>query len=294
MRTVNFVSVEEQKQTKKKQPNKAAFFFLMIIALVVSSSLYTAYKDINDILSKQSLIEEVQTKSKELNLHEKGEMLLQASSWNQKLYKHQTQIPTESIKSYNEQLNISGNTMGYAYIPKLNLANVIQKDTSGNTKVFTHNKNTSLPIGGQSSHSVLTVRSFDNRLSKLKAGDIIEINILDNSIFYEVTEIYNTSKDKAESLFSPKHARDTLTLVSYEGESAVVIDADRCNMPEDYSEYETSLKDVCLSKSVVFAGIASISAISLAALLLIERKDKKAYQLTKAQGITIHLIEAIS
>ena len=275
MRTVNFVSVEEQKQTKKKQPNKAAFFFLMIIALVVSSSLYTAYKDINDILSKQSLIEEVQTKSKELNLHEKGEMLLQASSWNQKLYKHQTQIPTESIKSYNEQLNISGNTMGYAYIPKLNLANVIQKDTSGNTKVFTHNKNTSLPIGGQSSHSVLTVRSFDNRLSKLKAGDIIEINILDNSIFYEVTEIYNTSKDKAESLFSPKHARDTLTLVSYEGESAVVIDADRCNMPEDYSEYETSLKDVCLSKSVVFAGIASISAISLAALLLIERKDKK-------------------
>ena len=114
MRTVNFVSVEEQKQTKKKQSNKAAFFFLMIIALVVSSSFYTAYKDINDILSKQSLIEEVQTKSKELNLHEKGEMLLQASSWNQKLYKHQPQIPTESIKSYNEQLNISGNTMGYA------------------------------------------------------------------------------------------------------------------------------------------------------------------------------------
>ena len=202
-------------------------------------------------------------------------MLLQASSWNQKLYKHQTQIPTKSIKSYNEQLNISGNTMGYVYIPKLNLANVIQKDTSGNTKVFTHNKNTSLPIGGQSSNSVLTVRSFDNSLSKLKAGDIIEINVLDNSIFYEVTEIYNTSKDKAESLFSPKHARDILTVVSYEGESAVVIDADRCNMPEDYSEYEPSLKDVCLSKSVVFAGIASISAISLAAVLLIERKDKK-------------------
>lgn len=274
MRTVNFVSVEEQKQTKKKQSNKAAFFFLMIIALVVSSSFYTAYKDINDILSKQSLIEEVQTKSKELNLHEKGEMLLQASSWNQKLYKRQTQIPTESIKSYNEQLNISGNTMGCFYIPKLNLANVIQKDTSGNTKAFTHNKNTSLPIGGQSSHSVLTVRSFDNSLSKLKAGDIIEINILDNSIFYEVTEIYNTSKDKAESLFSPKHARDILTVVSYEGESAVVIDADRCNMPEDYSEYEPSLKDVCLSKSTVFAGIASISAISLAVVFLIERKDK--------------------
>lgn len=274
MRTVNFVSVEEQ-EPSKKQSNKVAIFFLMVIVLVVSTSFYTAYKDIDGALSKQSLLEEVQSKSKELNLHEKGEMLLQANSWNQKLCKHQAQIPTESIKSYNDQLNISGDIMGYAYIPKLNLANVIQKDASSNTKAFTHNKSTSLPIGGQSSHSVLTVRSCDNSLSKLKAGDIIEINILDNSIFYEVTEVYSTSKDKAESLFSPKHARDILTVVSYEGESAVVIDADRCNMPEDYSEYEPSLKDVCLSKSAVFAGIASISAISLTAVLLIERKDKK-------------------
>lgn len=276
MRKVNFVSIGSTKEAKKsKRSNKYAIFFLVLIALVFSTSLYTTYKDISGIIAKNSLIEEVQTKSKELNLHEKGEMLLQANSWNQKLYKHKTKIHTESIKSYNEQLNVSGNTMGYVYIPKLNLANVIQKDTSGNTKVFTHNKSTSLPIGGQSSHSVLTARSFDNSLSKLKAGDIIEINILDNSIFYEVTEIYNTSKDKAESLFSPKHARDILTVVSYEGESAVVIDSDRCNMPEDYSEYEPSLKDACLSKSAVFAGIASISAISLAAVLLIERKDKK-------------------
>ena len=99
---------------------------------------------------------------------------------------------------YDEQLNLTGDgIMGYVEIPKLNINLPIYHGTDSKTLEtgVGHLLGSSLPIGGESTHSVLTAHSgmasqkLFSDLDKMKAGDIFYLHILDEVLAYQVDEI---------------------------------------------------------------------------------------------------------
>lgn len=124
--------------------------------------------------------------------------------------------------SYEKMLNISGNGMiGYISIPKLNETNCIYHGTEESVLQVGvgHYKNTSLPIGGDSSHAVIMghrgLPSADlfTDLDQLEIGDQFYIKILDRTLCYTVDSINTVLPDKMEEL-SIEKGRDYVTLVT--------------------------------------------------------------------------------
>lgn len=107
-------------------------------------------------------------------------------------------IDYHRIEGYNDTLNVSGNgILGYISIPKLGVELPIYHGISAEVLNIAcgHLEGTSLPIGGESTHSVLSAhrglphaRLFTD-LDKLEIGDTFQITVLDRTLTYQVDQI---------------------------------------------------------------------------------------------------------
>ncbi len=126
---------------------------------------------------------------------------------------------------YWKVLNISGDgVMGYLSIPKINLKLSVYHGTDENVLQtgVGHLNGSSLPIGGESTHSVLaahrglpSARLFTD-IDQLYKGDMIYIHILDETLAYEVDQILPmVDKDDMAALeeaLKIQEGRDCITL----------------------------------------------------------------------------------
>ena len=111
---------------------------------------------------------------------------------------------------YWKVLNVNNDgVMGYLSIPKINIKVAIYHGT-GDDVLQTgvgHLNGTKLPIGGESTHSVLaahrglpSARLFTD-VDQLKRGDLFYIHVLDDTLAYEVDQILTMiDKDDRETL----------------------------------------------------------------------------------------------
>lgn len=100
-----------------------------------------------------------------------------------------------SKASYNDMLAVT-DAIGYLEIPKLNLYLPIYHGTEETTleKGVGHMEGTSLPVGGSSTHCVLsghtglpTAKLFTH-LDELEEGDLFYIHVLDETLAYQVDQ----------------------------------------------------------------------------------------------------------
>lgn len=100
--------------------------------------------------------------------------------------------------NYENALNVDGNGLiGYVDIPKINVYLPINHGTSDEVlaKSVGHLQNTSLPIGGESTHSVISAHTaypgetFFDYLTDMEEGDEFYIHVLDRTLKYEVDQI---------------------------------------------------------------------------------------------------------
>ena len=128
----------------------------------------------------------------------------------------------EDKGKYNSILDISDSSaMGYIEIPKINEKLVIYHGTDEavlRTGVG-HMEGTSLPIGGETSHCVLSghrglpsAKLFSN-LDRLVEGDTFAINILDMTLTYEVDQIRIVNPDDLTEI-TLEEGKDYCTLVT--------------------------------------------------------------------------------
>lgn len=112
--------------------------------------------------------------------------------------------------AYWNVLNIAGDgVMGYLSIPKINIRLSIYHGTAEDVLQtgVGHMNGTKLPIGGESTHSVLSAhrglpsaRLFTD-IDQLEPGDRFYIHILDETLAYQVDQILNmVDKDDRETL----------------------------------------------------------------------------------------------
>lgn len=120
--------------------------------------------------------------------------------------KHLTE---EELIKYNSILDITGTgIMAYIDIPSINVSLPVYHSVSEEVLQIAvgHIEWSSLPIGGESTHSVLSghrglpsAKLFTN-LDKLSEGDIFMLHILNETITYEVDQILIVSPDNTDSL----------------------------------------------------------------------------------------------
>ena len=111
---------------------------------------------------------------------------------------------------YWKVLNVAGDgVMGYLSIPKINIKLAIYHGTAEDVLQtgIGHMNGTSLPIGGESTHSVLAAhrglpaaRLFTD-IDQLNQGDMFYIHVLDETMAYQVDQILDmVDKDDHETL----------------------------------------------------------------------------------------------
>lgn len=126
---------------------------------------------------------------------------------------------------YWQVLNVGGDgVMGYLSIPKINIKLSIYHGTSAQVLQtgVGHLNGTKLPIGGESTHSVLaahrglpSARLFTD-IDQLKKGDKFYIHVLDETLAYQVDQILDmVDKDDTETLekaLQIEEGKDQVTL----------------------------------------------------------------------------------
>ena len=127
-----------------------------------------------------------------------------------------------AAEDYDNQLNLGGDgIMGYVEIPliKVNLPIYHGTDSETLDAGIGHLLGTSLPVGGNSTHTVLTAHSgmanqkLFSDLDKLKKGDVFYLRVLDENLAYQVDDI-NTVLPHESELLEIAEGEDYCTLVT--------------------------------------------------------------------------------
>ncbi len=122
-------------------------------------------------------------------------------------------------------LNVAGDgVMGYLSIPKINIKLAIYHGTADDVLQtgVGHLNGTKLPVGGESTHSVLaahrglpSARLFTD-IDQMKKGDMFYIHVLDETLAYQVDDILDmVDKDDRETLdkaLQIQQGKDQVTL----------------------------------------------------------------------------------
>ena len=129
---------------------------------------------------------------------------------------------TDASRDYESQLNIAGDgTMGYVEIPKISVNLPIYHGTGNDSleRGVGHLLGSSLPVGGTSTHAILTGHSgmatqkMFTDLEQLSVGDVFYLHILDEILAYQVDRI-KTVLPHDTSLLGITSGRDYCTLVT--------------------------------------------------------------------------------
>lgn len=128
----------------------------------------------------------------------------------------------EELEEYNQLLNTGGDgIMGYIEIPMINVTIPIYHGTSeGVLQVAVgHLDWTSLPVGGESTHAVLSGHrglpsaELFTRLDRLVVGDEFMLNVLNEVLTYEVDQILIVLPEDVSAL-QISEGKDYCTLVT--------------------------------------------------------------------------------
>ena len=133
-----------------------------------------------------------------------------AHDYNEALYR--TDFPLhdyEKVPGYEEALTIQGtNIMGYIKIDKIGVELPIYHGTSESvlSKGVGHLEGSSLPVGGESTHSVMSAHrglpsaKLFTDLDRLEMGDTFQVVVLDQVLTYQVNQIKIISPDEFKDL----------------------------------------------------------------------------------------------
>lgn len=129
---------------------------------------------------------------------------------------------TEADSSYENSLNIAGDgMMGIVEIPKIDIKLPIYHGTSDEVlqKAAGHLEGSSLPIGGENTHAVISAHrglpsaSLFTDLDQLEIGDHFLIHVLDETLCYEVDQILVVDPEDTSAL-AVEDGEDLVTLLT--------------------------------------------------------------------------------
>lgn len=199
---------------------------LLILALFAGLSLllYPTVSDYWNSLHASQAVADYAENVRNLEAEKYEQVLQDTKSYNQMLPYEQTTfaLSEEEKEAYDALLDISGTgVMGYIEIPTVNISLPVYHGTEDAVLQIAvgHLEWSSLPVGGESTHCVLSghrglpsAKLFTN-LDKLVAGDKFIMRVLDEVLTYEVDQILIVEPTDVSTLII-EAGKDLCTLVT--------------------------------------------------------------------------------
>ncbi len=212
-----------------------------------------------------------------------------ALSYNADLSKigNQWVIDKDQRARYVKELDISGNgIMGYIEIPDIGCSLPIYHGTKDDVLQIAigHLEGTSLPVGGINSHCILSghrglpsAKLFTD-IDKLAPGDVFMLNILDQTLTYEVYEILTVLPNELDALGIEKD-KDLCTLVTCTpygvNTHRLLVKAQRVANIEETTTVRVTADAMQIEPVIVAPIIAIPMLLTLFVVILAKPKKKK-------------------
>lgn len=202
---------------------KVTIVLLIIFFVGLSILLYPSISQYRNSKVQSQAIAEYDKMLSEIEKKDYSNMFKEADNYNLELSKLDFPLAQyRDLSGYSDLLNINKDGMfGYISINKIKVELPIYHGTSASVLnvAVGHFEGSSLPIGGEGTHSILsahrglpTAKLFTN-LNKLEIGDIFEITVLDRKITYQVDNIVIVEPDDISAL-EIEEGKDYVTLVT--------------------------------------------------------------------------------
>ena len=200
---------------------------LLIVVVFVAGLSFLLYPTVSNLWNQAHQSRAIATYTEQvekLDDSSNKEMLKAARKYNKELLKKADhwKLSKKDKKKYESLLDVSGTgIMGYIEIPKIDCSLPIYHGTDEGALQIAigHLEGSSLPVGGKSSHCVLSghrglpsARLFTD-LDQMEEGDTFILNILSHKLAYEVDQIKVVLPEEMSDL-EIQDGKDLCTLVT--------------------------------------------------------------------------------
>ena len=209
---------------KQKMNNLTTILLFLMLIAGLSLLLYPSVSDYWNSFHSSRAITTYAEDVAGMDEEQYAEIWSAAWEYNQSLLSRNTgfSLSDSQKNEYEQLLDVSGiGVMGYIEIPEISVSLPIYHGTSDSILQVAvgHLEWSSLPVGGESSHCVLSghrglpsARLFTN-LDKLQTGDVFMLRILDEVLTYEVDQILIVEPQETGAL-RIEEGKDYCTLVT--------------------------------------------------------------------------------
>ena len=274
---------------KKKKGNYITLLLFLILLAGLSLLLYPSVSDYWNSLHQTRAIATYAEEVANLNQDQYDEIWAAAESYNASLADRVNayQLSDAQKEEYQQLLNVSGlGIMGYIEIPSIDCSLPIYHGTEDSVLQIAvgHLEWTSLPVGGESTHCVLSghrglpsAKLFTN-LDKLREGDIFLLRVLDEILTYEVDQILIVEPQDTAAL-EIVEGQDYCTLVTCTpygiNTHRLLVRGHRIDNIEEGKTVRVTGDAVQLEPLLVAPVVAIPMLLILLILLLLPRRRKK-------------------
>ncbi len=187
--------------------NKIGLILVLMLLIGVCGLLYPSVSQYWNSKTQTRAIENYEEILNALNPEEFEAYLKEAEDYNAALAELNSPLTEyRQLENYNQILNVSGSgVMGYISIPKLGVEIPLYHSVSAEVLNIAcgHLEGTSLPVGGENTHCVLSAHrglphaKLFTELDKLELGDTFQITVLNRTVTYQVDQIKVVRPDES-------------------------------------------------------------------------------------------------
>ena len=246
---------------KKEKRITDKITLIVSILFILIGTIIFLYPTVSNYLAEKNQVEiirEYEEMVVQINENQINQEMQKAQTYNENLSGEPVHDPFVEgsgyalPENYTEVLNLAKDgVMAYIEIPKISVYLPIYHGTSNEVleKGVGHIQSTSIPIGGISTHSVLTGHTglpsaeLFTRLDELVVGDIFYIHVLNEVLTYKIYETKVILPDDIDEL-QITSGKDLITLVTCTpygvNTHRLLVKAERT----EYEEYVTDEKEI--------------------------------------------------
>lgn len=204
--------------------NKKTTIILLVSFFVgLSVLLYPSLSSFWNSMTQSKAIVDYESMLSQYKPEDYSATFAEADTYNQKLFQLTSPLTEYThLSEYRDVLDISGTgMMGYITVPKIGQELPVYHGTSESvlSVAVGHMEGTSLPVGGKSTHCVVSAHRglptavLFTYLDRMEVGDTFHFTILDRTITYEVDQIRIVEPDDT-SLIQIEEGKDYCTLLT--------------------------------------------------------------------------------
>ncbi len=266
--------------------NKTNLLLILILVAGLSLLIYPSFSDYWNSFTQSQVIVDYTKQIDNLDEEKYDRILSEARAYNEKLVGRTNHyvLSEEQKAEYNELLDISGiGIMGYIEIPAINCTLPVYHGTDDSVLQIAvgHLEWSSLPVGGKSTHCVLSghrglpsAKLFTD-LDKVVVGDIFILRVLDEVFTYEVDSIMIVEPHETDSLLIEKE-KDYCTLITCTpyaiNTHRILVRGERVENPEESKNIRVVSEAVQIEPLIIAPIVAVPILLALFVKIMIPKK----------------------